>query len=105
MNNYKILFLLSFLEYIFDIFTKMECNTFIGHLFLYFHHIVAIYIYFGGVLFNTKYHLIFMLFLIYHWLFNDLKCKLTEYTNYYCGKDITIYHEFNDNLANKMLKA
>ena len=60
MNNYHILFGLSFLEYIFDLFTKTNCNTIIGHIFLYWHHVLAVYIFIGWYLFSPRYHLYLM---------------------------------------------
>jgi len=63
---------------------------------LYFHHVVNIYIYIGGILFNPLYHLLFLLFTILHWITNDNKCFLTEYTNSFCYPEVEEYKQFND---------
>ena len=94
MNNLILLFLLSFIQFMIDI-SMFPCSIY-GLPLLYFHHIVNIYIYIGGILFNPLYHILFLLFTILHWITNDNKCFLTEYTNSICYPEVKGYKQFND---------
>ena len=94
MNNLILLFLLSFIQFMIDI-SMFPCFIH-GFPLLYFHHIVNIYIYIGGILFNPLYHILFLLFTILHWITNDNKCFLTEYTNSICYPEVKGYKQFND---------
>ena len=73
-------------QYIMDRMTN-TCNTNTGEVLLFFHHIVAAYIYFGPFFFNPFYHLIFCIILLIHW-YTYRSCIVTKITNYYCGQDM-----------------
>ena len=70
-------------QYIMDRMTN-TCTTYTGEVLLFFHHIVAAYIYFGPFFFNPFYHLIFAVIVLIHW-YTYKACILTVYTNRYCG--------------------
>lgn len=94
MKNLFILLFISFIQFMIDI-SMFPCSIY-GLPLLYFHHVVNIYIYIGGILFNPLYHLLFLLFTILHWITNDNKCFLTEYTNSICYPEVEEYKQFND---------
>ena len=85
MKNVYIYILLFLIQYLNDIFTNKICNSLKGDLFLLFHHLVSIYILFGGLLFNKYLHGLFIIIVLIHWLTNNNKCELTQITNRYCG--------------------
>ena len=93
--NSKLFIFLTILQYLIDI-QMYPCNVIKGNLILYFHHLVNIYIYFGGFLFNPFYHLIIIIITLLHWLSNDNKCFLTEWSNKICYPEYTEYKSFND---------
>ena len=95
IQSLKILIILSTIQYIIDI-QIYPCDKFNGNLLLYFHHVVDIYIYFGGFLFNPLYHLIVIIITMIHWITNDNKCRLTEWVNKVCYPEYTEYKGFND---------
>ena len=86
MNNYIVFSVLVICQYIMDRFNT-TCNTNTGEILLFFHHIFAVYLYFGGLFFNPLYHLIVVVCTLFHW-YTYKKCILTEITNIYCGVDI-----------------
>ena len=86
MNKYIIFFVLTICQYIMDRSTSI-CNTNTGEILLFFHHIFAIYLYFGSFFFDPFVHLIVVVSVLFHW-YTYGKCILTEYTNIYCGVDI-----------------
>ena len=84
------LLIISFLFFMIDVSTlkcKIYCNPGF-YLFLYLHHLLAAFLYFGW-LSKNKSILIFYDFLIFliilHWFTNDQKCICTQIVNYYCG--------------------
>ena len=80
-----IIFLLVFLiQYLWDRINSY-CLTIKGEILLILHHIVSIYVLLGGILFNSKYHLIFIIIILIHWLTNNNSCYLTTITNKFCG--------------------
>jgi hypothetical protein len=92
-NEYFIplILILSFLFFVMDIATNkcfLQPKSFGLYLFLYFHHIVALFLYIGW-LSASKTILFIYLFLVFiivvHWVTNDQKCILTQIVNYYCG--------------------
>jgi hypothetical protein len=91
----KILIFLTTLQYLIDI-QMYPCDGIKGNLILYFHHLVDIYIYFGGYLFNPFYHLIVVIVTLLHWVTNDDKCALTEWANSICYPEYKEYKGFND---------
>lgn len=91
----KILIFLTTLQYLIDI-QMYPCNGIKGNLILYFHHLVDIYIYFGGFLFNPFNHLIVVIITLLHWVTNDDKCILTEWANSVCYPEYNEYKGFND---------
>ena len=78
--------ILVIVQYLMDRFTS-KCATYTGEVLLFFHHIMAVYIYFGPFFFNPFYHLIFCIILLFHWYTYEA-CIVTRWTNYYCGVDI-----------------
>jgi len=85
--------LLVLAQYIMDRSTSI-CKTYTGEILLFFHHIMAVYIYFGPFFFNPLYHLIFCVIILIHWYMNK-SCILTKLTNYYCGVDINRpFHDY-----------
>jgi hypothetical protein len=104
INNIVLFWCLFFLQYILDRFTT-KCDTIKGEIYLFIHHIMSVYILFGGFLFNPIYHLIFLIIILLHWITNNNKCLLTELTNKYCGlnknrkfKDFLYYITKNRNI-------
>jgi hypothetical protein len=91
-NFFSLLFILSFVSYIYDVETNQcfsNSKQSIGvNLFLYFHHVVALFLYIGWIS-SSKIILEFYVFTIFlivlHWFTNDQKCILTQIVNYYCG--------------------
>ena len=84
MNKYEILILYVLIQYYWDRSTTY-CNTTKGEILLFIHHCINAYIFLGGFLFNTVYHLLFIIIVLIHWITNDNKCYITEITNEYCG--------------------
>jgi hypothetical protein len=66
------------------------CDSVKGHLILYFHHLVDIYIYFGGFLLDPFTHMIVLIITLLHWVTNDDKCILTEWVNRYVIQNIKV---------------
>jgi len=91
----KILIFLTTLQYFIDI-QMYPCDSLKGNLILYFHHLVDIYIYFGGFLLDPFTHLIVVIITLLHWVTNDDKCFLTEWVNSICYPEYTEYKGFND---------
>ncbi len=89
-----LLFLLAFVSFLWDIthnicFQKESKSIFL-YLFLYFHHLLALFLYFGWLSANKNILIFycFTVFLIFlHWMTNDQKCVLTQIVNYFCGAD------------------
>ena len=94
-QSLKILLFLTTIQYLIDI-QMYPCDKVNGHILLYTHHLVDIYIYLGGFLFNPLYHLIIISITMIHWITNDNKCKLTEWLNEICYPEYTEYKGFND---------
>ena len=94
MNQNIIIFIiLSVIQYSIDIY-KHPCNTTIGNIYLFSHHLGSIYIYFGWLLFNPIYHLIFCSLVLLHWIINK-RCELTFITNEKCGyKEDKLFYDF-----------
>ena len=91
----KILIFLTTLQYFIDI-QMYSCDSLKGNLILYFHHLVDIYIYFGGFLLDPFTHLVVVIITLLHWVTNDDKCFLTEWVNGICYPEYTEYKGFND---------
>ena len=91
----KILIFLTTLQYLIDI-QMYPCNSVKGNLILYFHHLVDIYIYFGGFLLDPFTHMIVLIITLLHWVTNDDKCALTEWANSICYPEYKEYKGFND---------
>jgi hypothetical protein len=86
-----VLLCLSFLFFVVDIITNPCFSSAkpIGlYLFLFFHHVVATFLYIGWIA-ASKTILLIYVFLVWvivvHWITNDQKCILTQIVNYYCG--------------------
>ena len=86
-----LIFVLSFLSFIYDIKTNVcfKLNKSFGlYLFLFFHHFLAVFLYIGWIS-NSKFILIFyclfVSIIILHWITNEQKCILTQVINYYCN--------------------
>lgn len=86
MNSYFILIITALIQYIMDP-TLIMCDTIKSKMILLFHHFISIYIYIGGFIFNPKYHLLFVVFVISHWSLNNNRCEITIVTNQECGID------------------
>ena len=98
MNKYIIFSVLVICQYIMDR-TSIICATNTGEILLFFHHIFAVYLYFGALFFDPLIHLIVIVCTLFHW-YTYKKCILTEITNIYCG--LNIDRPFNDYV--RMLK-
>ena len=84
----KLLFLLGFLTYMYDInidnyYEFCINNTNINFLLLI-HHFISAYIHFGWI-YNDKYYIIILLLAMIHWFTNNNKCFYTEYVNKKCN--------------------
>ena len=55
-----------------------NCNNFLGELILLAHNILTGYIIFGQFYFSIKYHLIFILLVIIHWITNNNNCFISK---------------------------
>ena len=95
MNKYEILIFLTTIQYIIDI-QMYPCEKLKGKILLYLHHLIDIYIYFGGFLFNPFIHLITVIVTLIHWILNDNKCAFTQLTNTICYPEYSGYKGFND---------
>ena len=94
-QSFKIFIFVSTIQYIIDI-QIYPCNKLNGHLLLYIHHLVDIYIFHGCFLFNPLYHLIVIVMTIIHWITNNSQCILTEWVNKVCYPEYIEYKGFND---------
>ena len=93
MSKYIIFSIFFLIQYLCDR-TTTYCNTFSGEVILIFHHLLGVYIYLGGFLFNKLYHLIIISFILIHWIKNNNKCQLTIITNKLCGYEKE--HKYQD---------
>ena len=84
LNKYIVFSSFISFQYLWDRLTS-NCLFMKGELLLFIHHIVGVYIYLGGFLFNPVYHLIFVMIIVVHWITNNNRCELTVITNKYCG--------------------
>jgi hypothetical protein len=82
--KYIIFTIFLLIQYLWDRNTS-TCLTLKGEILLIIHHIIGVYIYLGGFLFNPKYHLILIIIVLVHWFTNNNRCELTILTNKYCG--------------------
>lgn len=82
--KYIIFTIFLLIQYLWDRSTS-TCLTLKGEILLIIHHIICVYIYLGGFLFNPKYHLILIVIVLVHWFTNNNHCELTILTNKYCG--------------------
>ena len=98
MRNDLIFSLIIILQYLTDR-CYSKCDTYKGEILLLVHHIVSVYIYIGWYLFNPKYHLVFIIMVLLHWITNNNRCELTTQTNKYCGYDKD--KKFND-ISNRL---
>ena len=89
------LLIISVIQYLTDI-QMYPCTNMNGHILLFIHHVINIYIYFGAFLFNPFNHLIIISLTVIHWITNDNKCILTERLNEVCYPEYTEYKGFND---------
>lgn len=58
--------------------------------FLFLHHVLAIYLYFGWLAPTKGYleiYVILVLVIIFHWMTNNQRCILTQIINWYCDYD------------------
>jgi len=64
---------------------------------LFFHHVLAFYLYFGWLSsssFYLKLYVSLVLIVILHWLTNKDRCILTQIINWYCGyEDAEPFHD------------
>ena len=84
---------LLLIQYIADI-LENSCTSVSGNVLLLIHHIMSIYIFIGGFLYNPLYHLVFILLVLLHWTTNNNRCIITGITNKQCGWDFK--QPFND---------
>lgn len=82
-KNIIILLVFFFIQYSYDRVTS-KCETNIGDILLFIHHLISAYVYLG-FLFDPLYHLIFITIIIIHWLTNNNRCFISPLTNKYCG--------------------
>jgi hypothetical protein len=86
-----LLFVLAFISFIYDIQTNICFESHQSpslYLFLYFHHVVALFLYFGWLSSSKTILLIYaftVFLIILHWFTNNQKCILTQIVNYNCG--------------------
>ena len=95
MNKYQLFIFLTTVQYIIDI-HMFPCDNLKSKVLLYLHHLIDIYVYFGGFLFDPVIHLIVVIITLLHWITNDNKCIFTELTNKECYPDYQGYKGFND---------
>jgi len=58
--------------------------------FLFLHHVLAVYLYFGWLAPTKGYleiYVILVLVVVFHWMTNNQKCILTQIINWYCVYD------------------
>ena len=84
LKSYLIYITIIVIQYLWDRLTS-NCLSLTGELLLFVHHIIGVYVYLGGFLFNPLYHLIFVIIILIHWRTNNNRCELTIITNKYCG--------------------
>ena len=95
MNSIFFLIFLATIQFLIDL-NEFPCSSLYGLSLLYTHHILDIYIYFGGYFLNPLYHLITINALLIHWVSNDDKCFLTQWVNSVCYPEYIEYKRFND---------
>ena len=90
-------------QYLLDRLTN-NCETMKGEIYLFIHHIISIYIIFGGILFNPLYHLIVIILVLIHWFTNNNVCEISTITNNHCQfketkkfRDIFYFANINKN--------
>jgi hypothetical protein len=92
----KFIFTLTLVSFLIDVFTN-PCFSqtldpslhSLGMLeFLYFHHLLAVVLYFGWLSPSRVFlgfYLLLIIIIIFHWMTNDQKCILTQIINRYCN--------------------
>jgi hypothetical protein len=58
--------------------------------FLFFHHLLAVFLYFGWLSPSPVFlglYILLVLLVVFHWMTNHQKCYLTQIINRYCGYD------------------
>tara|TARA_B100000287_G_scaffold384337_1_gene390735 strand:- start:301 stop:732 length:432 start_codon:yes stop_codon:yes gene_type:complete len=103
--SFLVIVILATIQFLIDI-NEYPCkvglddNLYYGLSLLYIHHVLDIYIYFGGYFTNPLYHLITIVILLIHWITNDDKCFLTQWVNAVCYPEYSLipnnYKRFND---------
>ena len=83
MDKYSLIILLTIIQYTLDS-SRISCQTIKSKLLLLFHHLIAIYIYIGGLLFDPLRHLVFCSIILIHWLHYG-RCSYTVMTNDLCN--------------------
>lgn len=95
MNSTFFLIFLATIQFLIDL-NQFPCNSLCGLSLLSIHHILDIYIYFGGYFTNPSYHLLTIILLLIHWRTNNDKCFLTQWVNSVCYPEYIEYKRFND---------
>lgn len=87
---YLLLFF-SFLSFLIDIYDNpcfYQQRSLGLYLFLFGHHFLALFLYFGWLSSSPTILLLYcftVFIIILHWITNDQKCVLTQVVNYYCN--------------------
>lgn len=90
---FELLFGLAFISFLYDIqtntcFQEGQTKNLGLYLFLYFHHVLALFLYIGWLSNSVNvllFYCFFLVLIVLHWITNDQKCVLTQIVNYYCG--------------------
>ena len=91
----QFILILTMVSFLIDVFSN-PCfsgadNLSFGMLeFLYFHHLLAVVLYFGWLSPSRTFlgfYIVLVIVIIFHWMTNDQKCILTQIINRYCNYD------------------
>jgi hypothetical protein len=94
----KFIFTLTLVSFIIDVFTnpcfsqsfEPSFQLFAMLEFLYFHHLLAVMLYFGWLSPSRTFlgfYILLVILIIFHWMTNNQKCILTQIINRYCKYD------------------
>jgi hypothetical protein len=101
----KFIFTLTLISFLIDVFTNPCFNKSLDTLdttfdssirsfgmleFLYFHHLLAVILYFGWLSPSRTFlgfYILFVILIISHWMTNNQKCILTQIINRHCNYD------------------
>ena len=94
INKYHIFICIVIFQYLCDRLTN-NCERMEGEVLLFIHHIISIYGFLGGILFNPFYHLLAIISVGIYRYFNEWNCPITILTHNLCKfKKTDLFRDF-----------